>query len=368
MRANPFRGLSAVARKEVKHLLRDRASLFMAVLMPVIQVCLYGYAIDFDVRHIPAVVVDFDRTRESREYIQRLHATEYIDFDTRADTEGEAVDMLRSGRARVAVVVPPDFARNVAAGRRAQIGVFVDGSDSQVSLRARTAFLGVQAGSDVRVTTTSMVDPRITVLFNPNSRTAVFMIPGLIGLVLQIVLTALTSSSIVREREQGSLEQLMVSPVGKFGLILGKLLPFLVLAAGEMLLILCLGYFLFDVRVAGNFALLFLLSFPFIVGSLSLGLFISAVAQNQAQALQLSIVTFMPAMLISGFIFPRETMPGFLQLLSSVIPLTHEVNILRGVIVRGAGYGELWPSFTALFALSVLLLAAASAKFPKSIQ
>ncbi|MBS1708684.1 MAG: ABC transporter permease [Armatimonadetes bacterium] len=367
MKPNLFNGFWAVTVKEFKHLLRDKGSVGLAIMLPIFQVVMYGYAIDFDVRHITTVLVDYDHSRESREYVARLHATQYLDFDRKADNEAEAVQMLRANTARVAVVIPPDFSRNVLAGKRAQVGVLVDGSDSQVSFRARTAFLGVQAGSDPPALSLSNVDVRTNVLFNPTSKTSTFMIPGLIGLILQIVLVSLTSGSIVREREQGSLEQLMVSPVGKYGLIFGKLFPFMVLAIGQMTLVLGLGYFLFDVTVAGNLALLYACTFPFVLASLSLGLFISAVAQNQAQAAQLSTFAFLPAILISGFIFPRETMPGFLQLVSLALPLTHELNVLRGIVVRGAGLAELWPSVLAMWVIAGLLLAAASAKFQKSI-
>lgn len=367
MNASPFRGFWAVTLKEFKHLLRDKASIGLAIMLPIFQVCMYGYAIDFDVRHITTVLVDHDRSRESREYIDRLHSTQYLDFERRVDSEAEAVQMLRANSARVAVVIPPGFGRDVASGKTAQVGVLVDGSDSQVSFRARTAFLGVQAGDNPKPAAASNVDVRTNVLFNPTSKTSTFMIPGLIGLILQIVLVSLTSASIVREREQGSLEQLMVSPVGKFGLILGKLFPFMCLALGQMTLVLLLGYFLFDVRVAGNMALLYICSFPFVVASLAMGLLISAVAQNQAQSAQLSTFAFLPAILISGFIFPRETMPGFLQLLSLALPLTHELNVLRGIVVRGAGWAEVWPSVLAMWALAGLLLAAASARFQKSI-
>lgn len=358
-----MRGFWAVALKEFKHLLRDRGSLILAFALPIFQVCMYGYAIDFDVRHIPTVLVDYDRSAISRRYVETLHNTEYLDFDFTASNEDEAAEMLRANTARTAVIIPPDFSRKVLAHDHPQVGVLVDGSDSQVSFRARTAFLGTSA-----TTTADNVNARVTVLFNPTSRTAVFMIPGLIGLILQLVLTSLTSGSIVREREQGSLEQLMVSPVGKYGLILGKLFPFMILAFGQMTLIIALGYFLFDVRVAGNLGLLYLMTFPFIVASLSLGLFISAVAKSQSQAMQLSTFSFLPAILISGFIFPRETMPGILQIISNILPLTHQLNILRGIVVRGAGWAELWPSFAATTAISVLLLYLASARFQKSIS
>ncbi len=354
-------GFWAVAKKEAMHLLRDRASIILALLLPVFQVCMYGYAIDFDVRHITTVLVDQDRSRESREYAQELRATQYLDFAFHAATSDEAAQLLKSNRASAAVIIPPNFGRLVAAGGNPQVGVMLDGSDSQVALRARLAFFrpGRPSPGDPVAST--------TVLFNPNSRTSTFMIPGLIGFILQLVLSSLTSGSIVREREQGSLEQLMVTPVGKYGLMLGKLAPFLVLALFEMVGVLALGWFLFDVEVRGSLILLFLMSFPFILAALGLGLLISTLARTQAQALQLSTLFFLPSILMSGFIFPRETMPGFLRLISEVLPLTHQLRILRGIVVRGAGFMDLWPSFVGTCLIAAGLIFISTRKFQKSV-
>ncbi|MFM9873376.1 MAG: ABC transporter permease [Fimbriimonadaceae bacterium] len=356
-----FRGFLPIAQKEFKHLLRDKGSLILAVILPIFQVCMYGYAIDLNVRHISTVLIDYDRSFESRQYVDQLHATQYLDFNHRASTEEEAISMLKSGDARVAVIIPPDFSRKVAAHKPAQVNVLLDGSDSQISGPARTAFLGSIQGQPT-------VEARTNVLFNPTSKTSVFMIPGIIGLILQLVLTSLTSGSIVREREQGSFEQLMVSPIGKMGLVLGKVAPFMILALFEMFLIMGLGWLLFDMHVAGNFALLIILTLPFIVASLSLGLFISAVSQTQAQALQLSTFTLIPNFLLSGFVFPRDTLPGFFSIISNFLPLTHQLQILRGVIVRGAGFAEVWPSVVATTFLAILLLWLATSRFQKYVS
>jgi ABC-2 type transport system permease protein len=237
----------------------------------------------------------------------------------------------------------------------------VDGADSQVALRARFAF------ATRPVPTPGQVEPRITVLYNPNLRTATFMIPGLIGFILQLVLISLTSGSIVREREQGSLEQLMVSPVGKLGLMLGKLAPFLILAIVEMLGIVAFGWLMFDVHVVGNLLLLIAMSLPFIFAALALGLVISTAAQNQNQAQQMSFMVIMPSILMSGFIFPRETMPGFLYVISNILPLTHELVILRGIAVRGANFMELLQPFAILCGISAVLVFLATRKFQKSM-
>ena len=355
-------GFWSVARKEVVQLFRDRTTLFLALFLPLFQISMFGFAIDFDVRHIPAVVVDHDRSPASFEYIEKVRATQYIDIDFATSSETEAASLMRQGKARVCLIIPPDFSRRITTSDHPQVGVLLDGSDSQVALRARIAF--TPKASPIP----GQVEPRVSVLYNPTMRTATFMIPGLIGLVIQFVLVSLTSGSIVREREQGSLEQLMVSPVGKLGLMLGKLAPFFVLAVAEMIGIIAFGWLIFDVRVAGNLCLLIGMSLPFVFASLALGLVISTAAQNQNQALQLSFLVILPSMLMSGFIFPRDTMPGFLQVVSNVVPLTHELMILRGISVRGASFLELWPPFAALCAISLLLVFVSTQRFQKTIS
>jgi ABC-type multidrug transport system permease subunit len=354
-------GLTSVAVKELVHLRRDPATLVIALLIPVLQLTLFGFAIDFDIRHIKTVVVDMDRSRESRAYLDTVRNTQYLDIAGFVATTEQAEAALRSGEMRVAVIIPPDFARRSVPGDTPQVRVLIDGSDNQVATRARLAFLATGSRPSQ-----GAVDARINMVFNPEMRTAVFMIPGLIGVILQLVTVSLTSFSLVREREQGTLEQLMVSPVGRLGLMLGKLLPYSVLAMFEMVAVLVLGHIVFDVRVAGSVLLLLTLSVPFVVAALSLGLLISTIAQNQAQALQITLLITLPSILMSGFIFPRETMPGPLYLVTFVLPVTFFLDILRGIVVRGAGLLELWPSVLALLIVSTALLALSTARFSKS--
>jgi len=356
-------GYWSIVRKEYVHMLRDRASLIIALMMPLIQLTLIGFSIDFDVRHIRTIAVDLDNSRESRQYLQQIHATQYLDVVQYGSNPQEAVDALRSGTARVGVVIPTGFARESAGNGHPAVKVMIDGSDSQVALRARMAFL-----SGPPAPAPGSVDARVTMLFNPDMRTDIYMIPGLIAVILQIVTVSLTAFSLVREKEQGSLEQLMVSPVGRVGLMLGKLTPYATLALSEMCIVLTVGYFLFDLRVAGSIALLVLLTTPFILAALSLGLVISTIAHTQTHAMQLTMLLTMPSILMSGYIAPRETMPGALYLLSSALPVTHFMQIVRGVIVRGAGFRDLLPSTMALVIIATLLIAAAVARFHKSIE
>lgn len=357
-----LRGFRSVAAKEFLHLRRDPATLVIALLIPVVQLILFGFAIDFDIRHIPTVVVDLDRSRESRAYLDSLQNTQYLQVIGYRSTPEQAEQALRRGTARVAVIIPPDFARRSGVPRDTPaVRVLIDGSDNQVATRARLAFLPRPDPN-----APGGVDARVNLLFNPQMRTETFMIPGLIGVILQLVTVSLTSFSLVREREQGTLEQLMVSPVGRLGLMLGKLFPYAALAMGEMIAVLLLGRLVFDVSVAGSLPLLLLLSLPFIVAALSLGLLISTIAQNQAQALQITLLITLPSILMSGFVFPRDTMPGPLFLATHALPVTFFLEILRGIIVRGAGLRDLWPSVLALLSITVVLLTLSTARFRKS--
>jgi ABC transporter DrrB family efflux protein len=356
-----MRGYWSVVKKELVHMRRDTASMVIALMLPLVQLTLFGFAINFDVRHIATIVVDLDRSRESRAYIDRLHATQYVDVVKMGASPEEAGAALRDGTARIGVVIPPGFSREVAGRGRPTVKVLLDGSDSQVAIRARAAFAVPQTPAP------GEVEARMTVLFNPDMRTENYMIPGLIAVILQIVTVSLTAFSLVREKEQGTLEQLMVTPVGRVGLMLGKLTPYAVLALFEMVLVLGLGFLVFDVRVAGSLALLVTMSLPFILASLSLGLVISTVSQTQAQALQFTLLVMLPSILMSGFVAPRETMPGALYLLSEVLPVTHFLLILRGIIVRGAGLADILPSALALLLITTGLIALAVTRFRKSI-
>lgn len=351
-------GYWSVVRKEILHLLRDRTTFVIALMIPIVQLTIFGFAADFDVRHIPTVIVDYDHSPESRNYLQGLVNTQYIDIIGSVDTPADALSAIRRGSAKAAIIIPPDFSRHRRAGKPADVQILLDGSDSQVALRARQAV--AQPGIS------GPISPHVDTLFNPRMRTQVFMVPGLIAVILQLVTVSLTAFSLVREREQGTLEQMMVSPIGRLGLMLGKLTPYAVLALLETAAVLLVGWLIFDVQVVGSVALLMLLSVPFIVAALSLGLLISTISENQGQALQFTMLVTLPSILMSGFVFPRDTMPGVLYLVSNAIPVTYFLEIIRGVVVRGAGFGDLWPNVWPLLLISTLLLAISTSRFRKA--
>lgn len=349
-----WRDILDMAYKETLHIRRDISTAFFALLLPMMQLTLFGFAIDFDVRQVATVVVDFDQSRESREYIQSLQNTENLRVIGYMDSPDQAYEAIRRGTARVAVILPPDFSR----AERPQVAVVIDGSDSQVANPARLAVLKPQVDPKI--------DVRVDMLYNPNNRTEVYTIPGLLGIILQLVTVALTSFSLVREREQGTLEQLMVSPVSRLGLMLGKILPYFCLAMVELVLVIAAARIVFDTPLRGSFWLLWLLSVPFVMAGLALGLTISTVAQNQAQAMQLTMLTFLPSVLLSGYLAPRETLPLPLHFLSNLIPVTWYIQITRGIMVRGAGLADLWQPLLFLCTIVLVLIAFSTARFSKS--
>jgi len=355
-------GFWSIVLKEFMHLRRDRTSLIMALALPMMQMIFFGYAINFDVRHIQAVIVDLDNTPESRQYLEELRSTHYIDLSAYVKTPDKAAEMLKNGSARVGVTIPAGFARTIISGGNPLVGVMIDGSDAQVSVRAGLAFI-----SPPSTLPKGAPDARINMLFNPSSKTSTFMIPGLIAVILQMVTVSLTAFSIVREKEQGTLEQLMVTPVGRLALMLGKMAPFSILAMIELVLVFFMSDVIFGVASHGSLIVLLLMSGPFVVASLALGLLISTVAQTQGQALQFTLLVLMPSILLSGYVSPRDTMPGWLYMISEVMPATHYIQITRGIMVRGAGFFDLLPQFFTLIVIAVILITLSTSRFRKSL-
>ncbi|HEX5745477.1 MAG TPA: ABC transporter permease [Archangium sp.] len=364
----------AVMRKEFVHVRRDRATLMAALSIPLFQLILFGF-LDQTVRHVPTVVVDQDRTSASRELVEQLEATETFRVVLVTSDPGEARERIVQGRAKVGVVLPPDFgaARTGAApGAHASILVLIDGSDSVVSSQALAAVNGLAAKVNLdaiseRVGTAArpVLDTHPLILFNPSGRTANYIIPGLVAVLLQIVATLLTAVAIVREREKGTLEQLLVTPVHPLGLMLGKLVPYLLLGMGEMTLILLAMRFAFSVPIRGSLVFLFAMAVVYLFALLSLGLFVSTRAKTQAQAQQMSQLFILPSIFLSGYIFPVSGLPWPLYALGRILPATHMVEIMRGVVLRGAGLMDLLPNVLALMALSAALLGLSVRQFQK---
>jgi ABC-2 type transport system permease protein len=359
----------AILRKEFLHILRDRGTLAVAIVIPVFQLVLFGF-IDQTVRDLPTVVVDQDRSVQSRELMDQLRATGTFEIERITPSSHEARAEIVAGRARVGIVIPPDFGGKRSRGENVKILVLIDGSDSTASSQALAAANGLVASKNLAeveklVGVRQPLSAQPIILFNPDGRTANYIIPGLVAILLQIVAVVLAAVAIVRERERGTLEQLLVTPIHPLGLMLGKLGPYLLIGMGEMALVLLLMRFGFSVPIRGSLVFLFAIAMVYTFSLLAIGLFVSTRAQNQAQAFQMSQMLLLPSIFLSGYIFPFESLPRPLQLIGSVLPATHMVRIMRGVVLREAGVVDLMPSVLALVAISVVLVGLSARNFKK---
>jgi len=359
-----FRGFDAVLYKEVKHVLRDRITLFLSLFLPIVQLTLFGYAINMKVEHIRTAFLNEDGGALSVRFLDGLRASNMFDLADVATSRRDLDEFVVSGRSRVAFDIPPNFTADLRSGRRASVQVMIDGSDSVVAQPAFSA--ATEIGAAVSGAATQRIDVRPRVLFNPSLRSANFLVPGLIGVIMQLITMFLTALSIVGERERGTLDQLLVTPVGVMGLMLGKIAPYAAIGFLDFLLVLGAMRWIFEVPIAGNIFLLLALSAAFLVAALGLGLLVSSFARTQVQAMLGAFGLTLPSILLSGFFFERSLMPPVMQWLGDAIPLTYFLEILRGIILRGAGLAELWPQVVAMLALATVLIVAASIRFARS--
>jgi len=379
-------GFLAVLLKEFAHLRREPMTIFFALIVPSLQLTIFGYAIRVTIENIPVVVLDLDGRQDSRRFLEAMEATKTFRVHDRVTNMDDFNRAITAGRAKVGVIIPADYSERLLRRDQAAVQVLVDGSDSQVATTAQNTVslmvtqlslerakslgesLQVAAARDEEGKPAMPIDARTRLLFNPALESSHFFVPGLVAIILQLVLLFLTSFSIVRERERGTLEQLFVTPVGRAGLMFGKLVPYTVLALGELLLVLVLMVGLFKVPIHGNLTLLLLLSSLFIITVLGLGLLISTIAQTQLQALQFSFLVMLPSVLLSGFMFPRSEMPLPIYAISFLLPVTYFVEILRGVILRGADLLDLIPSVTGLIICGIVILTFSVTRFHKQLD
>jgi len=346
----------AVMRKEFKHIFRDRGTLALFFTLPVMQLALFGF-LDQNVRDLPTVVVDQDQTRYSRELMDELRATKTFAIARVTNDPAEGRALIAQGTVRVGVIVPPDFHDHRSRGENAPFLVLIDGSDSNVSAQALAAINGLVAQQNVdALHARPVVSAQPIILFNPEGRTANYIIPGLIAILLQLAAMVLASIAIVKEREQGTLEQLLVTPIHPIGLVLGKLAPYLVIGIIEMGLILALMRFGFDVPIHGSLLFLFATAVVYLFALLALGLTISMRAQTQMQSMQMAQMLLLPSIFLSGYIFPVAGLPRVLYWIGRLLPATHMIDIMRGAVLRSAGPFDLLPSILALAAISVVLV------------
>lgn len=369
----PFRGFGAILYKEFIVVFRDRATLFFMFFPPLLQIIAFGFALDNDVKHMAMVVLDEDRTMESRQLIDSFVNTQTFRLLRRVDSVEELAEAIRRGEAYVGLQIPPRFTRDLRAGRTARVQALIDGSNSTTALSALNTALGVAFRRSMSVLLKETgrddvpVEVRPQVLYNPDMRAPNFFVPGVIGTALQIAAVFAAAMSIVRERERGTLEQLLVSPVSRWGLMLGKLVPYLCVTMTMAVMLFVILRWVFWVPIQGNLILLFVSAFLFVFALLSLGLLVSTRAQNQNQAFQMAMVVLLPSIFFSGFLFPRETMPWIFYAISTVLPLTYFVDLMRGIILRGATLADFWFNLLMLGIMGLAFFSLCAVRFQKKI-
>ncbi|GGY07451.1 transport permease protein [Litchfieldella qijiaojingensis] len=361
-----LRRMLAIVLKELRQLRRDRLTFAMIVGIPVMQLVLFGYAINLDVRHLNAAVMDQADTARSRELVAQLEATQVIDLSYRVATPQEVDDLMGRGKINVAVVLPVDFETRLERGDRPALQLVVDGSDQVVQASARQ--LARFPVPDAEGWTEQVAPIEVVNFYNPERRAPVNTVPGLIGVILTMTMVLFTAIALVRERENGNLEMLIATPVSPWELTLGKVLPFVGIGLIQVTVVLVLGRWLFAVPVRGSLLELYLAALVFILASLSLGIFLSTLARSQFQAMQMAFFTFLPQILLSGFMFPFAGMPKVAQWLAELLPLTHFLRLVRGIMLRDAALLELWPALAALGVFTLVMLSVAVARTRKSLD
>jgi ABC-2 type transport system permease protein len=361
-------------RKEFIEMRRDRFTLAMLIGIPAVQLVLFGYAVQTDVRNVPTVVLDESRTSQSRRLIDMMANTRNFRIVGTAANRDQVREAIERGDAAAAIIIPPEFASDLKRGQSAQAQVIVDAADplsSQAAISAAT-LAGARSGAELAPrpmpTLTTPVEVRVRPWYNPEGRNSPYIVPGIIGILLTMTMVSITGAAIVRERERGTLEQLVVTPIGKTSLMLGKTIPFAVVGYLQVTVILILGKLLFDVPMRGSLVLLYLLIAPFIIASLGMGLFISAVTKTQIQAMQLSFFFILPNILLSGFIFPRSAMPEPAQWVGAALPLTYFLTVMRGVLLKGVEFADVWRQALVLTGFAVLLVGMSVRKFSKTVE
>ncbi len=366
--------LLALVVKEFLQLKRDKISLRMMVMIPLMQTFIFGYAINYDVKHLKTVVLDESRSFDSRELVAKMTATEYFDVIGSVTSLAELRQQMDAGRVVCALVIDREFGRDRHRGTAAHAFLVVNASDTTTATQAMSIAAGISNQLSIQTLAKKAgwkermlpVDLRVRPWYNPDLRTATFIIPGLLGLVLTFTLIQYTALALVRERERGTLEQLQVTPVTRFEIIVGKILPFLLIGLLQMTLIVGLMVFAFDVPIVGSVLQLYLASILFIAAVLGLGMLLSTMAKTQMQAIQLSFIFLLPSVFLSGYVFPIEGMPPFFRALTYLIPLKYYLLLVRGIVLRGASITQLWEPLLSLALFTLVIIGAAVARFKKT--
>jgi len=372
--------LISLIRKEFIQIGRDPRTLLIALMIPAMQLFMLGYAATNDVRNLPMAIFDQDRSSAAREFLDSFRASDYFALTYDVDSEAEIRILIEKGDARVGLIIPPDYGEDIQAGRQTEVMFVFDGSDATATKTALAAVqqIGSQHATDLQMARlekdglTDMVrlpiEIRTQVWYNPDLEDAYFMIPGLIGQILYTITAVLTAVAIVRERERGTIEQLIVTPIRPWELIIGKITPYVLIALFDTLEALFIGSWWFGVPIRSNLGLVLALSGLFLITSLGIGLLASTIAQTQQEAMITVFATLLPAIMLSGYLFPLEAMPRWLQWISAAIPLTYYLNIIRALLLKGATIASLQEEIFALVFFGILLIGAASLRFRKRLD
>lgn len=364
-----FRGYTAILLKEFTTMFRDPTTLFFMFFPPLVQIVAFGYALDNDVKHMATVLLNEDRTVESRQFVEKFVNTDSFKVIGEVQSLSELEGAIRQGKAYVGLEIPPTFTRDLRAGRGAKVQVLIDGSSSTVGLQALQTSMGIAMQQSL-VTLMQQtgqrempIEVRPQMLYNPTMKSANFFVPGVMGLALQIATVFATALALVREREKGTLENLLVAPLSRSGLMLGKLTPYLVVSMTMAACIFLVARWVFQIPIRGGIPALFLATFLFVFVLLSIGLLISTKAENHMQAMQMTMALILPSVFFSGFLFPRETMPQIFYWISTLIPATYFIEMMRAIMLRGATIADYWQYYVILAAMGVVVFTLAATRF-----
>lgn len=366
----------SIAVKELIQLRRDRRSLAMVIVIPLVQLCIFGYALSTDVKNIPLALWDSSNTPESRELAQSFRQTGFFSIDYYGSSYDDVTALIDSNAAKVALIIPPDYSRKLNRGEQATVQLLVDGSDPMVGTQAlsyasliaqaRSVEIVAQRRGGQQPNMPVSLEPRVW--YNPGMQSATFYLPGLVGIILQMFTALLTAFAIVRERETGTIEQLNVTPLRRGELVVAKLAPYVLIAYTQVIVVLTAAVVVFGMPMRGSLALLLALTSLFLMFSLGIGLFISTVSKTQFQAMQLTFMVMLPSIMLSGFLFPIESMPPVARWISALLPLTYFLRIVRGIVVKGVGIEYLWGDAAVLAAMGVLTLLLAASRLRKTLS
>jgi len=365
----------SIVTKEFIQLRRDRRSLAMVIVIPIVQLTIFGYALSTDIKNVSLVLWDASNTAESRELIESFRHEEFFSIKYYATNYDDVTSLLESGAAKVALVIPPDFSRKLRRGEEAVVQFLADGSDPTVAIQAVSTASSLAQSKGIALVAQSKggqelaapltLQPRVW--YNPTMKSAIFYLPGLVGVIVQMLTVMLTAFAVVRERETGTIEQLNVTPLRRGELVVGKLIPYIIIAYIQITLVLTGAVVVFGMPMNGNVALLLALASVFLMFSLGIGLLISTVSRSQFQAMQLSVMVLLPSILLSGFVFPIESMPRVIQWISALLPLTYFLRIVRGIVVKGVGMEYLWGDTIILTIMGVLTIILAASRVRKTL-